>query len=102
MSKFFSYDPLGGFEFHETAEEARAFAEKALQAERDEAPTDGWSDEVEGICWGVVTQRVGEAWRKRREDVPEDEQWEFGEWDELIDYELLPKRTTEPIGKGQV
>lgn len=59
MSYFFSFDPFGdGLTFHDTAEEAKQKAEESLDYCRDVAGSDGWSDEVEWICWGRVSQCI--------------------------------------------
>lgn len=58
MQRFFSYSPNGsGLEFHATAEEAQAKADAELDEERDNSG-DGWSEEVDQICWGEVRQRA--------------------------------------------
>lgn len=57
MKRFFSYDPNGdGFTTHDTAEEAEKAAKEGLDAEREEAREDGWSDEASRICWGELRQ----------------------------------------------
>lgn len=66
MANYFSYDPDCGFEQHDTAEEARKAAETALDHYRDQA-ADGWSEEVESICWGEIRGSVRET---EREEVP--------------------------------
>lgn len=78
---FFSYDHEDGIEFHETAEEAKARAEKALDMDRDEA-AEGWSEEVTQICWGEVRGRVVET--ERRPVTPEDNL----DCDEVVDYAM--------------
>lgn len=63
---YFSYGSEFSFECHKTAEEAIAAAEAAIDDYRGDA-CDGWSEEVESICWGVIIQqatKVGE--RKKR------------------------------------
>ena len=57
--KFFSYDPDDGFEVHETEEEAKMCAQKTIDRYRDDA-TDGWSEEVEYVCWGELRQQAVE------------------------------------------
>jgi hypothetical protein len=55
---WFSYDPnCNGFMFHATEAEAKEAAEDALEFERDEAD-EGWSEEVDRICWGKVNARA--------------------------------------------
>lgn len=48
---YFSYGSEFSFECHKTAEEAIAAAEAAIDDYRGDA-CDGWSEEVESICWG--------------------------------------------------
>lgn len=64
---FYSYDPDGtGFEEHDTAEEAQAAAEEALQNCADEA-SDGWPAGTSSIHWGrllplgVIVEESGTA-----------------------------------------
>ena len=78
---FFSYDHEDGIEFHETAEEAKARAEKALDMDRDVAE-DGWDDNVTDICWGEVKGRVVET--MRHPTTPEDNT----DCDEWVDYAM--------------
>jgi hypothetical protein len=56
--KYFSYDPQVGIKLHETEESAMAEAEKIFGYERDAANADGWSDEVDTICYGRVIGRA--------------------------------------------
>jgi hypothetical protein len=79
-SKFFSYDHEDGIAFHETAEEAKARAEKCFQYDIDDAP-EGWHEEVENICWGTVNQKITETSRKKAEGGKG--------YDEEVDYKLL-------------
>lgn len=99
---WFSYDPGDGFETHDTEAAARERAEKALQYYKDEAAGDGWSDEVTQVCWGKVAQQVEETSRKQR---PPDSELDcgvdkdgtiWGEWDEILDYDLCPNNQGEP------
>jgi hypothetical protein len=78
---FFSYDHEDGIEFHDTAEQAKARAEAALDGDRDYAD-DGWNEEVIWICWGEVKQRVCETSRRKVE--PE----EGKDYEEEVDYGL--------------
>lgn len=60
--KYFSYDPNGGyFELWDTEQKAKEAAERALQAEREEAVSYEWSDEVGSICWGELKQYIEET-----------------------------------------
>jgi len=77
---FFSYDPENGIEFHETEEQAKKRAQAALDSEQDTAMDDGWGDQVDEICWGVVGQKVVET---SREPAPDE-----SEFAEIITYEL--------------
>lgn len=65
---FFSYGSEHNFEWHKTAEEAIKSAEGAIDDYRGEA-CDGWSEEVDSVCWGLIMQtatKVGE--RPRTEE----------------------------------
>jgi len=70
MKRFFSFDPEDGFERHETEDLARARAEKCLARDRDIATTEGWPEEVEGICWGEIREQVAKTWSH---DVTDDD-----------------------------
>lgn len=65
---WFSYDPEGGFETHDTEEEARNAADGYLDSYRDEAP-DGWYEGVEQVCWGRIHQAA--AMTNKRDPDPE-------------------------------
>lgn len=57
---YFAYDPDAGFEQFNTEAEAMVFAQAAIDAYREVAG-DGWDEDVENVCWGVVhgtTQQV--------------------------------------------
>lgn len=83
---WFSWDTEdGGIAFHETEAAAKAAAEASLAAERDLAG-EGWSENVEDICWGKVLGRVVET--DRRPAGPE------AGYDETVDYAL---RDVEPV-----
>lgn len=82
---YFSYGSEHNFEWHKTAELAIEAAESAIDDYRGEA-CDGWSEEVDSICWGVIVQsstKVGE--RPRTEDDSCDPAI-----DTVCDYALLP------------
>jgi len=57
MDKYFCYDPADGFETYATAEEARKRAEIAIHEYRCEAH-DGWHEEVDDVCWGVISEHT--------------------------------------------
>lgn len=55
VPRFFMYSPEAGFEWHPTAESAKAAANAEIDAYRDEAG-DGWDEAVERVCWGDIRQ----------------------------------------------
>lgn len=88
-ASYFSYGSEHNFEWHKTAEEAVEAAEAAIDDYRGDA-CDGWSEEVDSICWGVIMQssaKVGE--RPRNEDDRCDPAI-----DTVCDYALLPNIET--------
>jgi hypothetical protein len=88
-ASYFSYGSENCFEYHKTAEEAVEAAEAAIDDYRGDA-CDGWSEEVDSICWGVIMQsstKVGE--RPRNEDDRCDPAI-----DTVCDYALLPNIET--------
>lgn len=89
---FFSYVPNNvGIDLHARLDEARAAAEGALDDERDEA-SDGWSDEVEEICYGVVLGRVVKVLeRPALTSEPSD-------WDSVLDF-AVSARGAEELAK---
>jgi hypothetical protein len=92
---WFAYDPGDGFEEYATEAEARAAAEKALEYYREDAPSDGWSEEATGVCYGKITGWTVETMRKTKppadeldEDGMDQDGTYWGEWDEICDYGL--------------
>ncbi|HFK5751215.1 TPA: hypothetical protein ACG0LX_000354 [Enterobacter ludwigii] len=88
-ASYFSYGSEHNFEWHKTAEEAVEAAEAAIDDYRGDA-CDGWSEEVDSICWGIIMQsstKVGE--RPRNEDDRCDPAI-----DTICDYALLPNIET--------
>ncbi|HDZ2036397.1 TPA: hypothetical protein RRZ60_003073 [Klebsiella pneumoniae] len=88
-ASYFSYGSEHNFEWHKTAEEAVEAAEAAIDDYRGDA-CDGWSEEVDSICWGIIMQsstKVGE--RPRNEDDSCDPAI-----DTVCDYALLPNIET--------
>ena len=86
---YFSYGSEHNFEWHKTAEEAIESAEAAIDDYRGDA-CDGWSEEVDSICWGIIMQsstKVGE--RPSNEDDCCDPAI-----DTICDYALLPNIET--------
>jgi hypothetical protein len=56
---YFSLDPNGdGYTEHTTEAEAKQAASVALEAERNEALTEGWDEAVGDICWGKIIGRT--------------------------------------------
>ncbi len=92
--KYFVYDPIDSdFIWFKTAEEAKADCEKRFDDYRHEAQGDGWHEEIEGLCWGEVKEcgtKTREEFAPTDRPLTEDERAEFGEFDSLIDFELLP------------
>lgn len=68
MSRYFSYAPDGGFEFHETAELAQAEADAAIDYYRDYAD-EGWSEDVSQVCWGELKQLAAKLYERPVEDT---------------------------------
>ncbi len=86
MKQWFSYDPEGnGFEFHDTAEKAKARADGALGEAEGAAYDGGWEENVTDICWGQVSERVRET--ERRKGEPDEE------FDEYIVYGMRATQT---------
>jgi hypothetical protein len=88
-ASYFSYGSEHTFEWHKTAEDAVEAAEAAIDDYRGDA-CDGWSEEVDSICWGIIMQsstKVGE--RPRKEDDRGDPAI-----DKICDYALLPNIET--------
>ena len=87
MKLFFSYDENQGFRYHNTEEAAKSRAEGYLESYSEDASTEGWSDEVDSVCWGEVTQSA----TKVNVHSPDPEKGESTEFDEICDYVLLPE-----------
>ncbi|HDX8727900.1 TPA: hypothetical protein RQO38_001170 [Klebsiella michiganensis] len=88
-ASYFSYGSEHNFEWHKTAKEAVEAAEAAIDDYRGDA-CDGWSEEVDSICWGIIMQsstKVGE--RPRDKDDHCDPAI-----DTVCDYALLPNIET--------
>lgn len=77
MTRWFSYDPDNGFEYHDTPEAARADALRII----DSCLNEGWEEDVEQVLWGQVCERATQV--NERPDPS-------GEFDYLCDYELKP------------
>lgn len=88
-ASYFSYGSECGFEWHKTEKEAVEAAESAIDDYRGDA-CDGWSEEVDSICLGIIMRsstKVGE--RPRNEDDSCDPSI-----DTVCDYALLPNIET--------
>ena len=83
--RYFSYSCEEGIAFHPTETKAKEAAEQYLHDEREQA-CEGWSEEVEEICWGEVKGRVVEVFRRPRE---ESDTFVSSDCDEIVDYALL-------------
>jgi hypothetical protein len=55
---YYSYDPEDGITYHDTAEQAKASAEKHLSSAIDYAADSGFQDNEGDISWGRVQGRV--------------------------------------------
>ncbi|MEI7195010.1 hypothetical protein WCT81_04595 [Pectobacterium versatile] len=66
--KFFMHSDETGFEKHKTSEEAIRSAQEMIDACREDAD-DGWPEETDTICWGVIIQMAEETdFQKPSED----------------------------------
>ena len=77
---FYSYDPEDGIAFHATAEEAKARAEKALDAAEFSAADSDWSwqENEDQISWGEVRGKVEYNDRPLTpEEKAENPEWSF-------------------------
>ena len=82
--RWFSYDPAGnGYETHPTEALARQAAARALDYYRDDASSEGWSEDVDSVVWGEIRGAV--VCTDRRKVEPEDASEYF---DEIHEYEL--------------
>ncbi|HBA4740287.1 TPA: ead/Ea22-like family protein [Escherichia coli] len=86
---YFSYGSEFSLECHKTAEEAIAAAEAAIDDYRGDA-CDGWSEEVESICWGVVIQQATKVGERKKRKCDRVSPW----IERVCDYELRPNVET--------
>lgn len=82
---YFSYGSEHGFDWHETEKEAIESAEAAIDDYRGDA-CDGWSEETDSICWGVILQNATKVDERPRTD---DDKCDPA-IDTVCDYALLP------------
>jgi DNA polymerase-3 subunit epsilon len=87
---YFAYDTDGGFTNHDTAKRAQKEAQDAIECFRESA-CDGWSDEVDSVCWGVIIQQAEKV--DERPVTSEDKC--ASHIDCYCDYALLPAIKTE-------
>ncbi|EPE0752482.1 hypothetical protein ACSD5M_002442 [Escherichia coli] len=87
---YFSYGSEFSFECHKTAEEAIAAAEAAIDDYRGDA-CDGWSEEVESICWGVIIQQATKVGERKKRKCDRVSPW----IERVCDYELRPNVETQ-------
>ncbi|MFP1862297.1 hypothetical protein [Lonsdalea quercina] len=82
---FFSYDGIDHcFQEHDSIEMAVKGAGEALDYCRDIAGSDGWPEETDTICWGVIIQRA--TMHSKHQPDPETENTNF---DYICDYDLM-------------
>lgn len=94
---YFAYDTDGGFTNHDTAERAQEEAQNAIEYFRENA-CDGWSDEVDSVCWGAIIQQAEKV--DERPVTSEDKCASHIEC--YCDYALLPgENSAAGIGKGE-
>jgi hypothetical protein len=85
-AKFFMYSEETGLELHPTKEAAIASAEDMIGVCREEAASDGWPEETDTICWGIIVQKAVEG----QFEKPSEENGWIG-WS---DYSLSPSIET--------
>lgn len=83
---YFSYGTEHSFNWHQTAQEAKENAEAMIDDYRGDA-CDGWSEEVDSICWGIIIQTSTKVDEHPRTD---DDRHIAPYIDTVCDYALLP------------
>lgn len=83
---YFSYGSEHGFDWHKTEKEAIESAEAAIDDYRGDA-CDGWSEETDSVCWGVILQQATKVDERPRTD---DDKCDPA-IDTVCDYALLPE-----------
>lgn len=58
---FFMHSDATGFEIHKTREAAIASAEDMISDCREEAASEGWPEDTDTICWGIIMQKAVEG-----------------------------------------
>jgi hypothetical protein len=83
---YFSYGSEQSFDWHKTKEEAIEAAEAAIDDYRGDA-CDGWSEETDSVCWGVILQQATKVDERPRTD---DDKCDPA-IDTVCDYALIPE-----------
>lgn len=83
--RYFSYGSECGFDWHNTEKEAIEAAEAVIDDYRGDA-CDGWSEETDSVCWGVILQQATKVDERPRTD---DDKCDPA-IDTVCDYALLP------------
>lgn len=89
---YFSYGTEHGFNWHQTAKQATDDAEAMIDDYRGDA-CDGWSEETDNVCWGVILQQAGKVNERPRTDDDNDNIAPY--IDTVCDYALLPAQESE-------
>lgn len=84
--RYFSYGSECGFDWHNTEKEAIEAAEAVIDDYRGDA-CDGWSEETDSVCWGVILQQATKVDERPRTD---DDKCDPA-IDTVCDYALLPE-----------
>lgn len=85
---YFSYGTEHGFNWHQTAKQATDDAEAMIDDYRGDA-CDGWSEETDNVCWGVILQQATKVDERPRTDDDNDNI--APHIDTVCDYALLPE-----------
>jgi hypothetical protein len=83
---FFMYSDETGFEIHKTQDAAIASAKDMIAVCREEAAQDGWPEDADTICWGVIMQKAIE--------IDFEEPSEKNGWIGWSEYKLNPELET--------
>ncbi|MCE9904491.1 DUF550 domain-containing protein [Hafnia paralvei] len=83
---YFSYGTEHGFNWHQTAKQATDDAEAMIDDYRGDA-CDGWSEETDNVCWGVILQQATKVDERPRTDDDKCDPT----IDTVCDYALLPE-----------
>ncbi|TBM13352.1 hypothetical protein EYY86_13765 [Hafnia paralvei] len=89
---YFSYGTEHGFSWHQTAKQATDDAEAMIDDYRGDA-CDGWSEETDNVCWGVILQQATKVNERPRTDDDNDNI--APHIDTVCDYALLPAQESE-------